>query len=85
MVERYLPSRPFPPYAFLPGRDPHPTRDPRGHSYGSDETPPDYVPPELWRTSEEYLFGTGFSQCMAIFSRVVNVKAVMCMLDDSKS
>ena len=54
---RYAPGLPFPPYAFLPGRDPHPVRDPRGHSFGQDETPPDPVPPERWRDSEDYLFG----------------------------
>jgi hypothetical protein len=54
---RYAPERAFPPYAFLPGRDPHPTRDPKGHSFGHDETPPDHLPPERWRENEDYLFG----------------------------
>ena len=48
---------PFPAYAFLPGRDPHPTRDPRGHSYGADEAPPAYLPGERWRANEAYLHG----------------------------
>lgn len=53
-----LTSAAFPPYAFLPGRDPHPTRDPRGHSYTTEaETPPPPVDPESWRESEAYLFG----------------------------
>lgn len=30
---RLLPKRPFPAYAYLPGRQPHPVRDPAGHSY----------------------------------------------------
>jgi len=30
---RLLSERPLPPYAYLPGRFPHPVRDPRGHSY----------------------------------------------------
>lgn len=30
---RSLPERAFPPYAYLPGRSPHPVRDPEGHSY----------------------------------------------------
>lgn len=55
---RYLPERPFPPYAFLPGRDPHPTQDPRGHSYAetgaSDGV---HVPDSDWRANPEYLFG----------------------------
>lgn len=31
---RLLPHRHFPPYAYLPGRHPHPVRDPSGHSHG---------------------------------------------------
>lgn len=30
---RLLPGRSFPSYAYLPGRSPHPVRDPGGHSY----------------------------------------------------
>lgn len=30
---RLLPQRSFPGYAYLPGRQPHPVRDPAGHSY----------------------------------------------------
>ncbi len=30
---RLLSERPLPPYAYLPGRFPHPVRDARGHSY----------------------------------------------------
>ena len=30
---RLLPQRSFPRYAYLPGRMPHPVRDPAGHSY----------------------------------------------------
>jgi len=54
---RYAPSRGFPAYAFLPGRDPHPSRDPRGHSYGVPEPAIDYAPPENWRANGVYLFG----------------------------
>lgn len=55
---RYAPDRDLPPYAFLPGRDPHPTRDPQGHSYQSSEEPE--VPYETagdWRDNGGYLFG----------------------------
>lgn len=31
--DRLLPERPLPPYAYLPGRFPHPTRHPQGHSH----------------------------------------------------
>lgn len=34
---RLLPGRPLPPYAYLPGRHPHPVRDPGGHSHGVPE------------------------------------------------
>jgi len=56
--ERYLPEREFPPYAFLPGRDPHPTRDPQGHSYSEVEEPTSaHRPATEWRENESYLFG----------------------------
>ncbi|MER9674615.1 DUF309 domain-containing protein [Mesorhizobium sp. M0208] len=32
---RWLPEKNFPSYAYLPGRQPHPVRDPAGHSYHS--------------------------------------------------
>ncbi|MFT5051867.1 MAG: hypothetical protein ACI8QZ_003296 [Chlamydiales bacterium] len=55
---RYAASRPFPSYAFLPGRDAHPTRDPLGHSYSEDPEPAAaYFPPEQWAANEDYLFG----------------------------
>lgn len=33
---RLVPERNFPGYAYLPGKHPHPVRDPLGHSYQSD-------------------------------------------------
>jgi hypothetical protein len=54
---RYAPNRPFPSYAYHPGRDPHPTRDARGHSFGAKAERFPYIPPENWRENEEYLFG----------------------------
>ncbi|MFT5288702.1 MAG: hypothetical protein ACI8QS_002316 [Planctomycetota bacterium] len=54
---RYNPSGVFPPYAFLPGRDPHPARDPRGHSFEQEEAPAAYLPPADWRENQPYLFG----------------------------
>ena len=45
---RYAPEKPFPPYAFVPGRHPHPIRDPEGHSFGQEvETLPAPLPGEL--------------------------------------
>ncbi len=52
---RLAPGRSFPPYRFVPGRHPHPTADPAGHSYGrpADGTPP---PDESsWSSHAEYL------------------------------
>ena len=54
---RYLPGRSFPAYAYLPGRDPHPTRDPRGHSHGAREETFEYLPAERWKENGEYLYG----------------------------
>ena len=34
---RYAPNRPLPPYAFVPGRWPHPLRDPDGHGFAAAE------------------------------------------------
>jgi predicted metal-dependent hydrolase len=38
-VRRHLPDRAFPAYAFVPGEQPHPTRDPRGHSHDHPPEP----------------------------------------------
>lgn len=54
---RYVPGRAFPAYAFVPGRDPHPTRDPAGHSFGAEEEHPAFLPAEAWRDSTAYLWG----------------------------
>ena len=50
-------SRSFPSYRFLPGKNPHPRRDPRGLSYGKPEHKPPAFRPEEWYKSEEYLYG----------------------------
>jgi len=52
--------RAFPAYRFMPGRHPHPTADPAGHSYQrAGEIAPTVLPVSLetWWESEEYLFG----------------------------
>lgn len=56
-MTRHQPQRPFPPYAFVPGLHPHPNRDPKGHSYGHEESEPEYIAPEAWSDNEEYLYG----------------------------
>lgn len=56
-MQRHLPELDFPPYAFIPGQHPHPTRHPEGHSYGHEEAEVDYLTPSEWRQSSDYLFG----------------------------
>lgn len=56
MNPRYT-SRPFPRYRYVPGRAPHPIRDPEGHSYGLAPTGPDRFAAGDWSTCEEYLYG----------------------------
>ncbi len=54
---RYLPERAFPPYAYVPGRQPHPLRDPNGHRHGVDEPSPGAVDPARWRDCPAFLHG----------------------------
>ena len=54
---RFLPDRPFPPYAYVPVHTPHPTRDPAGHRFGAAFAMPEPPDPEEWRTCRDYLFG----------------------------
>ena len=48
-------DRPLPAYRFIPGRRPHPTRSPRGHSYHAPEIP-GMLDPDHWASCEKYLF-----------------------------
>ena len=52
---RYSP-RPLPPYRFVPGETPHPTRDPRGHSFGVKAEVPGPWRLEDWRDLDEWLW-----------------------------
>jgi uncharacterized protein len=54
---RFLPDEPFPPYAYVPGHAPHPTRDPDGHSYGAAFEMPEPPDPQEWRACRDYLYG----------------------------
>lgn len=50
----------FPPYRFLPGRDPHPTANPAGHSFvppGASEHAVEWRLAEEWVESVDYLLG----------------------------
>ena len=48
---------PFPPYRYIPGRSPHPTRDPAGHSFGTDRPVQASVDLQDWPRCEPYLYG----------------------------
>ena len=52
-----LSQEPFPSYRFIPGINPHPMRDPDGHSYGQIETKHPYISPDKWQTIDDYLMG----------------------------
>ncbi|MGX9147742.1 DUF309 domain-containing protein [Mesorhizobium sp. 128a] len=51
---RHLPKKSFPAYAYLPGRQPHPVRDPAGHSYLVE---PMSVATDAWLGSDPFLWG----------------------------
>lgn len=54
-----LTTRPFPAYRFVPVVHPHPTRDPRGHSYQPTarvQRRPAWQP-ESWRTLDDWCYG----------------------------
>lgn len=63
---RLCPDRPLPPYSYVPGRFPHPIRDPSGHSYKAPGIQQEThrrsltAPVSLasdWKLSSVYLFG----------------------------
>ncbi len=54
--KRYT-ERPLPTYRHLPGKTPHPTRDPRGHSYDRPEPDLPDLNHENWAKCDEYLYG----------------------------
>lgn len=55
-IPRYCPDRPLPPYSYVPGLNPHPTSDPRGHSFGLHEPPPVPLDESSFHTSATYLY-----------------------------
>jgi uncharacterized protein len=55
--ERLAPQEPLPPYAYVTGRFPHPTRDPAGHSFGAVPMACSTPDPNRWRDCPPYLFG----------------------------
>lgn len=55
--DRYIPERPFPAYAFVPGQHPHPVTNPQGHSFGRIETQPEPLDPLTPRSCSDFLYG----------------------------
>ena len=54
---RLLPSADMPSYTFVPGAgSPHPTRDPKGHSFTKKIPHPTALDPDAWAESRTYLF-----------------------------
>ena len=54
-MHRYC-QKAFPAYQHIPGRTPHPTRHPDGHSYGVDLEIPVFDP-AAFQEHTEYLYG----------------------------
>lgn len=55
-MKRYT-QRPFPGYSYVPGKNPHPSSSPAGHSYGQPEPEVAVFHPARWQDCETYLFG----------------------------
>ena len=53
---RYAPQAPFPPYAYVPGRHPHPVTHPLGHSYGLPTVTAAPLDPAQPEHSGDFLF-----------------------------
>jgi uncharacterized protein len=56
-IPRFVPDQPLPPYSFVPGRFPHPVRDPQGHSFGAAPPPAELLDRDRWQTCRAYLYG----------------------------
>ena len=63
-ITRYCPHKDLPPYAYVPGRFPHPTKHPDGHSYASPENAVDaevratgMASTLIWYRDERWLWG----------------------------
>ncbi|MGH7171096.1 MAG: DUF309 domain-containing protein [Gemmataceae bacterium] len=54
---RFVLDAAFPPYTFVPGRTPHPVRDPAGHLFGRTLELPPPLDPARWQDSRAYLHG----------------------------
>ncbi len=54
---RLVPDEPLPPYSYVTGLFPHPTRDPLGHSFGHAAPQPMPIDSSNWAKSRAYLLG----------------------------
>jgi len=54
--KRYT-EKTFPDYRYVPGINPHPTRDEEGHSFGIEEGEIESWSVDEWEENEEYLYG----------------------------
>jgi hypothetical protein len=54
---RLAPQMKFPPYSYVTGRFPHPTRDPAGHSHAHRPVKPPPIVAAQWSASRDYLWG----------------------------
>ncbi|MCA9142785.1 MAG: DUF309 domain-containing protein [Planctomycetales bacterium] len=52
-----LPATQMPPYSYVPGKFPHPIRDPKGHSFGTAAEKVMYLDPDKWDYCDTYLRG----------------------------
>jgi hypothetical protein len=62
-MPRLEPGEPFPPYTFIPGRTPHPVRDPAGHMHGCRSELPPPLDPASWQESRAYRRGIDLFNC----------------------
>lgn len=53
----FVPDEALPPYAFVPGRHPHPESDPAGHSFGRPRPVVQPLDADRWSTCRPYLRG----------------------------
>src|SRR5947209_1764288 len=56
-VPRLVPDEPLPPYTYVPGRCPHPTSDPAGHSFNVPRERPAAPDPDNWAACRPYQVG----------------------------
>jgi len=56
-TSRHCPDRPLPPYAYAPGRTPHPLNHPNGHGCPGTDPADALRQPEAWREDAAYLHG----------------------------